>query len=245
MGRDRGPPQERRPGGRGRAPPGGRHAGSDPVREGRRPPDAVRQVHVLYAQPPAFGSELTVALVDGEATIASSKAKFTIHDASQLVVAVVAEHPEGLVGNFDLLPNQNQVAPAVVTLTPDDLPERVEAWGAIDRIVWQDVDSERLSTPQRDALRGWIAGGGRLVIAGGTAGPKTLSAFPDSLLPYRPVVTTDVPAASLSGILGQLPPTATPLPALSGDAHRRPGARIGRRPGRRRRTNLRRRARSR
>src|SRR6185503_11669976 len=101
-------------------------------------------------------------------------------------------------------------------LTPDDLPERLEAWGAIDRIVWQDVDSERLSTPQREALQGWIAGGGRLIIAGGTAGPKTLSAFPDSLLPYRPVVTTDVPAESLSGILGQPPPTATPLPALSG-----------------------------
>ena len=56
-----------------------------------------------------------------------------------------------------------------------------------------------MSTPQLDALRGWIAGGGRLVIAGGTAGPKALSAFPDTLLPYRPVVTTDVPAATLAG----------------------------------------------
>ncbi len=174
------------------------------------------QVHVLYAQPPAFGRDLAVELVDGETTIASAKASFTTHDATQLVVAVIAEHPERIVGNLDLLPNQNQVAPAVVSLTPDDLPERLEAWGAIDRIIWQDVDSERLSTPQRDALRGWIAGGGRLVIAGGTAGPKSLSAFPDSLLPYRPVVTTEVPTASLSGILGQLPPTATPLPALSG-----------------------------
>lgn len=174
------------------------------------------QVHVLYAQPPAFGSDFSVALVDGETTIASAKASFTTHEATQLVVAVIAEHPERIVGNLDLLPNQNQVAPAVVTLTPDDLPERLEAWGAIDRIVWQDVDSERLSTPQRDALRGWIAGGGRLVIAGGTGGPKTLSAFPDSLLPYRPVVTSDIPAASLSGILGELPPTATALPALSG-----------------------------
>jgi hypothetical protein len=174
------------------------------------------QVHVLYAQPPAFGSDLAVALVDGDRTIATAKASLNTHDAGQLVVAVIAEHPEGIVGNLDLLPNQNQVAPAVVSLTPEDLPERVEAWGAIDRIVWQDVDSERLTTPQRDALRGWIAGGGRLVIAGGTVGPKALSAFPDSLLPYRPVVTTDIPAASLSGILGQLPPTATPLPALSG-----------------------------
>ena len=174
------------------------------------------QVHVLYAQPPAFGTSVTVALVDGDRTIATAKPVFTTHDATQLVVAVVAEHPERIVGNLDLLPNQNQVAPAVVTLTPDDLPDRVEAWAAIDRIVWQDVDSERLSTPQRDALRAWIAGGGRLVIAGGTAGPKALSAFPDTLLPYRPVVTTDVPASSLSGILGQVPSGATTLPALSG-----------------------------
>ena len=29
------------------------------------------------------------------------------------------------------------VAPLVTGLTPDDLPERVEAWGALDRIVWQ------------------------------------------------------------------------------------------------------------
>ena len=174
------------------------------------------QVHVLYAQPPAFGSELSVSLVDGETTIASTKASFTTHDGGQLVVAVIAERPEGIVGNLDLLPNPNQVAPAVVTLTPDDLPERVEAWGAIDRIVWQDVDSERLSSAQRDALRGWLTGGGRLVIAGGTAGPKTLSAFPDTMLPYRPAVTTDAPAASLAGLLGEIPATATTLPALSG-----------------------------
>jgi hypothetical protein len=174
------------------------------------------QVHVLYAQPPAFGSELAVSLIDGQTTIASAKASFTMHDAGQLVVAVIAEHPERLVGNLDLLPNQNQVAPAVATLTPDDLPERVEAWRSIDRIVWQDVDSERLSTAQRDALRGWVASGGRLVIAGGTAGPKTISAFPDAILPYRPVVTTDAPAASLAGLLGEIPPTATTLPALSG-----------------------------
>jgi hypothetical protein len=174
------------------------------------------QVHVLYGQPPAFGTSLSVSLVDRDTTIATAKPTFTTHDATQLVVAVVAEHPERIVGNLDLLPNQNQIAPAIVTLSPDDLPERVEAWSAIDRIVWQDVDSERLSTPQRDALRGWIAGGGRLVIAGGTAGPKILSAFPDSLLPYRPVVTTDVPPSTLSGILGQIPPGATALPALSG-----------------------------
>ena len=77
-------------------------------------------------------------------------------------------------------------------LDPEDLPERVEAWGGLDRLVWQDLDSNRLTTGQLDALRGWVAGGGRLVIVGGTAGPNSLSAFPDALLPYRPTATLDI-----------------------------------------------------
>ena len=172
--------------------------------------------YVLYAQPPAFGSELEVILADGDRKVVSTKVKFAIHDATQLVVAVVAEHPEGIVGTLGLLPNPNQVAPLVMSLGPGDLPERVEAWSAIDRVVWQDVDADQLSPAQLEALRGWVAGGGRLVIAGGTAGPKVLSAFPDALLPYRPATTTDVPAAALSGLLGVLPKDAGPLPALSG-----------------------------
>ena len=172
--------------------------------------------YLLYAQPPAFGSELEVILAEGDREVVSTKVKFTIHDATQLMVAVVAEHPDGIVGNLGLLPSQNQLSPLVMSLTPEDLPERVEAWSALDRVVWQDVDADRLSPAQLEALRGWVAEGGRLVIAGGTAGPKVLGAFPDALLPYRPVTTTDVPAASLSGILGALPKDATALPGLSG-----------------------------
>jgi hypothetical protein len=175
------------------------------------------KTYVVYAQPPAFGSQLEVVLADGDRTIISTKPKFTSHDATQLVVAVVAEHPEAIVGSLHLLPNQNQIAPFVVSLTPEDLPDRVEAWSSLDRVIWQDIDSERLSPAQLDAMRGWVAGGGRLVIAGGTAGPKAMSAFPDVLLPYRPVVTMDVPAANLAGLLGQLPVGATQLPALSGE----------------------------
>ena len=175
------------------------------------------KTYVIYAQPPAFGSELEIILASGEQKVASTKAKFSIHDATQLVVAVVAERPEPIVGSLGLLPNQNQVAPLVMSIAPEDLPDRVEAWNTLDRMVWQDIDSNRLTNVQLDALRGWVAAGGRLVIAGGTAGPKSLAAFPDVLLPYRPTATTDVPAAALGGLLGELPATATDLPALSGD----------------------------
>ena len=175
------------------------------------------KVYTLYAQPPAFGSELEIVLVSNEQKVVSTKAKFSIHDATQLIVAVVAEHPEAIVGNLRLLPNQNQVTPLVMSISPEDLPDRVEGWNMLDRVVWQDVDADRLTPVQLTSLRGWVATGGRLVIAGGTAGPKSLAAFPDLLLPYRPTATTDVPATALSGILGTIPDSATDLPALSGE----------------------------
>jgi hypothetical protein len=172
---------------------------------------------LLYAQPPAFGRELEVALVDGDETIVKTKVGFTIHDGTQLIVGVVAERPGDIVGSIDLLPNQNQLAPVIIPLDPADLPERVEAWSGLDRLVWQDLDSNRLTPGQLASLRGWVASGGRLVIVGGTAGPDSLSAFPDALLPYRPSATVTVAAGSLTSLLGTVPAGTADLPALGGE----------------------------
>lgn len=174
------------------------------------------KTYVLYAQPPAFGRELTLALVDGATTVASTKVAFTIHDGTQLVVGVVAERPQDIVSSIHLLPNQNQVAPVILPLDPTQLPDREEAWQALDRLVWQDVDSSLLTKEQIAALRGWIAGGGRLVIVGGTSGPGALAGFTDDILPFRPAATLDVPAAALTAFLGSAPSDASALPALSG-----------------------------
>jgi hypothetical protein len=174
----------------------------------------------LYAQPPAFGNRLDVVLVAGGRTVTSVQATFTIHDASQLVVGIVAERAQALVGSIDLPPTQNGVAAALVPLEPADLPDRVEAWAAMDRLIWQDVDSTQLTPQQIAALRGWLAAGGRLVVVGGTANPSVLSAFPDDLLPFRPEATIDVPPAALADLLGGLPggaAGAADLPGLSGD----------------------------
>jgi hypothetical protein len=175
------------------------------------------KTYLLYAQPPSFGSQLEVLLVDDGRTIATAKVSFTVHEATQTIVAVVAEHPERIVGAIDLPPSINNVAPLVTGLTPEDLPERVEAWGALDRVVWQDVDAARLTEPQMAALRGWVAAGGRLVVAGGTIGPRALTAFPDVLLPYRPAVTADVPVRDLAGLLGAVPDGSRSVPALAGE----------------------------
>ena len=129
----------------------------------------------------------------------------------------------------------------VVTLTPDDLPERRRGVD-VDRPDRLAGRRRRPAVDRRSSTRcaagspaadDWSSPAGR-------PGPRRSSAFPDALLPYRPVVTTDVPAAEPDR---HPRPAARParrtLPALSGDAHRGPDARHGRRPGRRRRTAVR------
>ena len=206
-------------------------------------PTGSDKIYLLYAQPPGFGREIKVDLVEGDDEIASARAEYSVRDAAQLVVGIVAERPQGIVTGLSLLPNQQQQAAVTLALTPADLPSRVEAWSAIDRLVWQDVDSNLLEPEQLAALQGWLANGGRLVIAGGTAGPATLSAFPDTILPYRPLATTDAAPQSLAGLLGELPENGGRCRCPVGRPHRRKRACVGRRPGRRGRAALRQRPR--
>lgn len=172
---------------------------------------------ILHAQPPSFGQQLEVALVSGGKTILSKKIAVTIHDASQLLVGVIAEDSPKIVGSLSLPAVQNQQPAVVIPLTVADLPTRIEAWSALDRLVWQDVDASQLSTEQLSAMRGWLALGGRLVIVGGSAGIGVLGGFPDAILPYRPTATIDVAGASLTGLLGTVPPGAGDVPAMAGD----------------------------
>lgn len=174
----------------------------------------------MYAQPPAFGTKLDILLVVAEQTVTRSPVAFTLHEQNQLVVGVVAEKAQGIAGTLDLQPGQNGVVPAVVTLDPTDLPERVEGWSALDRLVWQDVDTNALSSDQLGALKGWLAAGGQLVIVGGTAGPGILSALPDEILPYRPSATVLVAPTTLGSLVAELPSAATDLPALGGRLER-------------------------
>lgn len=176
-----------------------------------------RKEYLLYALPPTFGGNMTVELVSGGTQVAKASVAIAIHDQSQLVVGVVAENPGRIIGQLDLLPSASGSQPTIVPLTPADLPERLQAWAALDRLVWQDQDASALTPGQLAALRGWIAGGGHLVITGGTSGADALSAFPDDLLPYRPTAVLDVDPAALRSVLGGVPAGAATLAALAGD----------------------------
>jgi hypothetical protein len=175
---------------------------------------------ILHAQPPSFGQQLEVQLVAKDQVILRQKVAVTLHDPGQLVVGVIAENPPKIVGSLSLPVVQNQSAAVIVPLTPADLPTRIEAWSALDRLVWQDVDASTLGSEQLTALRGWLALGGRLVIVGGSEGIGALAGFPDDLLPYRPTGTVDVAPASLATLIGTVPSGATDVPALAGELAR-------------------------
>lgn len=176
-----------------------------------------RKRYLLYAQPPTFGGNLKVQLVSGDRVLSEAQVAVALHDQFQLVVGVVSENPARIVSELKLLPGQSGAAPAIVPLQPEDLPERVQAWSGLDRLVWQDVDAAALTPDQLEALGGWVAGGGRLVIIGGSAGADSLSAFPDGLLPYRPAGTLDIDPTVLRSILGGLPEGSRPLTAYAGE----------------------------
>ena len=176
-----------------------------------------RKQYLLYAQPPTFGGNMTVQLVSGDAVVAEAKVAVALHDQFQLVVGVVSENPARVVGELDLLPGQNGTQPTIIPLSAGDLPERIQAWSALDRLIWQDTDASSLTPGQLAALRTWVAGGGRLVIIGGTAGADALTAFPDDLLPYRPTGTIDVDPSVLRSLLGAIPADATTLAAYGGE----------------------------
>ena len=175
---------------------------------------------ILHAQPPSFGQQVEVQLFARDQVLLRQKVAVTIHDPGQLVVGVIAENPPKIVGSLSLPAIQNQQPAVVVPLTVADLPTRIEAWSALDRLIWQDVDASALSTEQLTALRGWLALGGRLVIVGGSEGIGALAGFPDDLLPYRPTATVDVAPGSLTTLIGTVPDGAKDVPALAGELAR-------------------------
>jgi hypothetical protein len=183
-------------------------------------PTGSDKTYVLHAQPPNFGRNVTVDLVADGQTVETATVAYLVHDANQLVVGVLAEDSGGLISQINLPSNMNGLAPAVVPLTVADLPGRVEGWSVIDRLVWQDIDSNTLTSEQLEALRRWIAAGGRLIIVGGSAGIGTLSAFPDDILPYRPTATLDADPATLASLVGRAPDGAADVAAMAGELAR-------------------------
>ncbi len=68
-----------------------------------------------------------------------------------------------------------------------DIPDRAGSLGAVDVIIFNDVDTSALTAGQTQALRAWVQSGGHLVVTGGDGGASTALA---DLLPFTAQGTT-------------------------------------------------------
>lgn len=96
-----------------------------------------------------------------------------------------------------------------------DLPDKAAGYGGVDAFLLRsDAPLDALTEAQADALRGWVAGGGHLVVCGGVDPSRFASAFYNGLLPAS--IGAARPAVSLPGAgpVGALTLTPKPLPGV-------------------------------
>jgi len=119
--------------------------------------------------------------------------------------------PPGSLSQTGAAPTSVQVAEAAGA----DLPDKAAGYGGVDAFLLRsDAPLDALTEAQADALRGWVAGGGHLVVCGGVDPSRFASAFYNGLLPAS--VGAARPAISLPGAgpVGALTLTPKPLPGV-------------------------------
>ncbi len=72
-----------------------------------------------------------------------------------------------------------QAVQAVWTVA--DIPDHAQALAAVDLLLVAGADTDALSLQQRDAIRGWLTGGGHLIVSGGSSWRLSTAGFADLL----------------------------------------------------------------
>ena len=146
-------------------------------------PSGARKRVPLYILPNNFSRELEIQLTSQDKLLA--KSKFTVRPQANItyLMGLVAGERGGLaLLNGITLPGQTR-SRVIVDLALADIPERSEALASFDLLVFNDIDTSRMTPAQAEALAGWVYQGGQLVIGGGTGAAVTLSGLPTALLP--------------------------------------------------------------
>ncbi|RPI30406.1 MAG: hypothetical protein EHM70_13975 [Chloroflexota bacterium] len=152
-------------------------------------PTGSRKELVIYVYPEGYFSSLDVFLNVDNRDIAQTAVRTSCASSTDLVFGVVAANTSP----FNVL---NNLSPAngsavVAQMEVEDIPERAQALGTLDFLIFSDVDTGLLSTGQRSALAEWAAGGGLMVVSGGPGWQKTAAGLAD-LLPVRPSGTQQI-----------------------------------------------------
>jgi hypothetical protein len=152
-------------------------------------PSQSRKEIFLYVYPEGYLSKLEVSLVADKDLLFSVTTNLSCLGQNDLLFGVIAGSSSAYNVLADLDPSNGSAS--VAQIEAASLPDRSQALQALDVLVIADVDTGILSTAQRQALAGWVANGGQLVVAGGPGWQKTAAGLAN-LLPLKPTGTQNL-----------------------------------------------------
>lgn len=141
-------------------------------------PSGARKEFFLYVFGERWAGKFTISVRNQAETIAEHALNWGCEDENTLLVGLLAETstPYALLADIRPLTGTSRLVP----LRPEELPDWAQGWQALDALVIADADTGALSAAQREALRLWLAEGGKLLVTGGahwqrsTAGLKEI-----------------------------------------------------------------------
>ena len=159
---------------------------------------------------------LHVELVSDGKAVTSLETRVNLLGETDLFVGVVGERTGAwnLLTTLDLPGGSREVV--VAPLSPDAFPQRTEGLEAFDVIVLgDDTNVQTFSSEMLNALEGWVAGGGTLVLPGGPQAGSNLRGLPEQLMPVEITGSAELENTSALERLGQEPLPATFPPQVS------------------------------
>ncbi len=160
---------------------------------------------------------IEVELVSGGKTVDTFEEGVSIVGEQDLFVGVIGQKLSAwnILSTLPLPIQGSRVEVALID--PAEFPERTEVLEAFDIIALGDVPAQSLSSAALEALEGWTAGGGTLVLPGGAVGKTNLKGLPEALLPVTPGDPFQLSSVAALEELGNEAITATLLPTVTGN----------------------------
>ncbi len=154
-------------------------------------PRGSRKRLTLYVPYMTAIPRLEVELVDEGRVVTRLETPVNVIGESDILVGVIGRRagPWNLLTTLDLPGQAREVA--VVPIAPGSFPHRQEALRAFDVIALGDVAVQTLPSETLEAIEGWVASGGTLVLSGGLTTEARLEGLPAHLMPIVPGDTAE------------------------------------------------------
>ena len=185
-------------------------------------PNTSQKEFFLYFYPPRFLRSLNVSLVVEDKTLAKVDLRLTCLTGDDLLVGLLAGDPSAYNVLNEVKTSNGSVH--LAQLQPANLPDQPQGWEGLDALIIAGEDVGRLTSKQHQALRSWVASGGKLLVTGGLNWQNTSSGLED-ILPVSPDATYKVSSLSALKAYSNSPFSST-TPGILAVGQLRPDAEV-------------------